>query len=177
MASATSSSEAKPSGFWLMKARIFSTPSGSIARRDVDQHQRGGVDVVLADGDQAGAAAHRRADQHRAAIAERGMTQHQVVDHRVLAVDAVGRPVRIAVAAGVERDRVVAGARRDVSPAPFQAWRVWPPPCCSNTSGPSGSPHESPAMTTPPAPFQWCIGSGVDGEAFAGAHFLLLKAC
>ena len=38
---------------------------------DVDEHQRGGIDAILADRGQAGAAAHRRADQHRAAIAER----------------------------------------------------------------------------------------------------------
>ena len=35
-------------------------------RCDIDHNQRGRIDVVLADGDQAGSAAHRCADQHRA---------------------------------------------------------------------------------------------------------------
>ena len=30
--------------------------------------------------------------------------------------------------------------------------------------GPCGSPHESPAILTPPAPSQKCIGSGVPGS-------------
>ena len=79
------------------------------ARSDVDEHQGGGVDVVLADGHQARPAAHRRADEHRAAVAERRDHGDQVVDHRVLAVDAVRRPVGVAVAPGVEGDGVVAG--------------------------------------------------------------------
>ena len=109
MASATSSRESKPSGFWPMNAWIFSTPSVLDARSDVDQHQRGGVDVVLADGDQAGAAAHRGADQHRPTVAQLRDDADEVLDHDVLAVGAVGRPVRVAVAAGVEGDGVVAG--------------------------------------------------------------------
>ena len=43
------------------------------------------------------------------AIAQRGDHVHEVVDHQVLAVGAVGCPVGVAVAARVERDRVVAG--------------------------------------------------------------------
>ena len=79
------------------------------ARGDVDEHQRGGVDVVLAHGDQARAAAHRRADEHGSPTAERGDDGDEVLDHDVLAVHAVGRPVGVAVAPGVEGDGVVAG--------------------------------------------------------------------
>ena len=55
-----------------MNAWIFSTPSGSIRGAMSTSTEGGGVDVVLADGDQAGAAAHRGADQHRPPAAERG---------------------------------------------------------------------------------------------------------
>ena len=78
-------------------------------RRDVDEHERGGVDVVLADGDEARAAAHRRADEHRARRAELLEHGDEVLDLGVLRVVAVGGPVRVAVAAGIEGDGAVAG--------------------------------------------------------------------
>ena len=62
------------------------TQLGHQARRDVDQHEGGGVDVILADGDEARPAAHRRPDQHRAPMTERSDHAHEVLQHHVLAV-------------------------------------------------------------------------------------------
>ena len=93
-----------------MNAPILAAPSTSRRGRDVHEHQCGGVDVALADGDQAGAAAHRRPDEHRAVAAELVEHGDEVLDLGVLAVVAVGRPVGVAVAPGVEGDGAVAGA-------------------------------------------------------------------
>ena len=75
-----------------MKALILSTPADFDPRGDVDEHQCGGVDVVLADSDQAGTSTHRRADQHGTMTAHRGNDAGEVLHHDVLAVVAVGRP-------------------------------------------------------------------------------------
>ena len=67
-----------------------------------------GVDVVLTDRLQADAAPHRRTDQHRSAVAQGRHHRDEVGHHGLVAVAPVGCPVRIAVASGVEGDRVVA---------------------------------------------------------------------
>src|ERR1700728_1489591 len=42
------------------------------------------------------------------------------------------------------------------------------------TSGPPGSPQESPASMRPPKPFQWCIGSGVEGRRVSAFILVVL---
>ena len=85
-------------------------PFGLHARRDVDHHERRRVDMILADRDEARAAAHRSAHQRGPGIAERADDAHQVLDHRVLAVAAVGCPAGIAMTARIECDRAIARA-------------------------------------------------------------------
>ena len=82
---------------------------GLQARRDVDEHEGGGIDMTLADGDEAGPAAHRRPDEHRATAADLLEHGDEVLDLGVLGVVAVGGPAGVAVAAGVERNGPVAG--------------------------------------------------------------------
>ena len=85
---------------------------GLDARRDVDHHQRGGIDLIFADGDQAGPATHRCADEGRTPVAERRDDAFQVLDHHILAVETVGSPVRIAMASRVEGDCMKAGVAK-----------------------------------------------------------------
>ena len=77
-------------------------------RHDVHQHQRPRQVSALALPDQRGHAAHRRADQHRPLAArrgDRGDDGGKVGDQGVDGVVAVGCPVAVAVAAGVDRHR------------------------------------------------------------------------
>ena len=65
--------------------------------------------MALADGDEARAATHRCADEHRARRVELLEHGDEVLDLGVLRVVAVGGPLRVAVAAGIEGDGAVAG--------------------------------------------------------------------
>ncbi len=79
-------------------------------RRDVDQHDGGGDARRLAFDDHRGDAAERGADDDRRAR-ERRRDRTQIGRERVDRVVAVlGIPGAVAVTAGVERDRVPAGA-------------------------------------------------------------------
>ncbi len=98
-----------PSGLWLMKARILSIPAGSIRGAMSTSTSAVGVDMVLPDGHQAGAATHGRPDEDGSATPDGGQQADQVGHHGVLGVEPFGRPVRVPVAPGIEGDGVVAG--------------------------------------------------------------------
>ncbi len=109
MASATSSSESNPSGLCAMNAPIRAAPSGSMRGATSTSTERGGVDVVLAHGHEARAAAHRGADEDRRDGVDVLDQCDEVGHHEVLPVLAVGSPIGVTVAARVEGDGVVAG--------------------------------------------------------------------
>ncbi|CAG4885181.1 protein of unknown function [Georgfuchsia toluolica] len=64
---------------------------------DIDQNQRGGVDMILTNGNQASSASEGSADQDRAAVAKCGNNALEILNHGILTIISVGRPVRIAV--------------------------------------------------------------------------------
>ena len=71
----------------------FLHPFGFEPRRDVDQHQRGGIDAIFADRDETRTAAHRSANEDGSPFTKCAQQAHQVLDHQILAVLAVRRPV------------------------------------------------------------------------------------
>ena len=73
-------------------------------RTDVNQNERGAVDVVLTDRDQADAATHGRTDEYRT-VTQLRHDRLQILHHDVLAVLAVRGPVGITVAPGIQRNR------------------------------------------------------------------------
>ena len=78
--------------------------------------------MILAGGDEARPAAHRRADEDRPPAAERGDDAFEVLHHHVLTVEAVGGPIGIPVTASIECDGVVTGgAEGDAGPFPGMA--------------------------------------------------------
>ncbi len=85
---------------------------------DVDQDKRFALQSILAEGGQAGVAAHRRADQDRRAGIELLDHPNQILDHDVTVVIAVGGPLRIAMASGIEGNRVVAGSAEGFADSP-----------------------------------------------------------
>ena len=78
-------------------------------RRDIDQDERRCIHLALARRDQAHPSAHRRPYEHRMRVAKRLKNALQIGDHHVRPIDSIGGPVGIAMAAGIERYRVVSG--------------------------------------------------------------------